>query len=110
MGIVCGWLSKGWFLGSAVLPHLQSGRLHKYLVGLTYLHFTKSRISRHGSEPFFQLRCYQSALSLMLSLLTADLFSLVPAVNAALVTVIGNLKYLLLGWRGSWLAGWLLAG
>ncbi len=36
-----GWLSKCWFLSSAVLPHLQWGPLHKYLVGLPYLPFSK---------------------------------------------------------------------
>ena len=42
---------------------------------------------------------------------TADLFSLVSLLSMpALVTVISNLKYLLLGWPGSWLAGWLAGG
>ena len=36
-----GWLSKCWFLDWVVIPHLHWGPLHKYLVGLPYLHFSK---------------------------------------------------------------------
>ena len=36
-----GWLSKCWFLDWALIPHFHWGPLHKYLVGLPYLHFSK---------------------------------------------------------------------
>ena len=36
-----GWLSKCWFLSSALLPHLHWGPHYKYLVGLPYLQFSE---------------------------------------------------------------------
>ena len=36
-----GWLSKCWFLDWVLIPHFHWGPLHKYLVGLPYLHFSK---------------------------------------------------------------------
>ena len=38
---IYGWLSKCWFLDWALIPHFHWGPLHKYLVGLPYLHFSK---------------------------------------------------------------------
>ena len=42
---IYGWMSKCWFLDWAVIPQLHWGPLHKYLVGLPYLHFSKTTIS-----------------------------------------------------------------
>ena len=39
--LIYGWLSKCWFLDWVLIPHFHWGPLHKYLVGLPYLHFSK---------------------------------------------------------------------
>ena len=38
---VYGWLSKCWFLDWVLIHRFHWGPLHKYLVGLPYLHFSK---------------------------------------------------------------------
>ena len=98
-----GWLSKCWFLSSALLPHLHWGPHCKYLVGLPYLHFSKIQgkvyvvwqAQYHG--PFFQ----SSVLSVVSLLLTSSRLSRL---------CLGDLKCSLLGWPASWVAGWLASG
>ena len=98
-----GWLSKCWFLSSVLLPHLHWGPLHKYLVGLSYLHFNKIQ----DKMPFVWQVQYRG-LFLLASLLSVLSLLSLPLTSSRLSRMcLGDLKYSWLGWPTSWLAGWL---
>ena len=109
--LIYGWLSKSWFLTSAMLPHFQWGRLISIMWAYHTVILAKSKIKnilcgRRSSADLFSGFAAISAVTDAVA--TADLFLLASLLSMLpLVTVIGGLKYPLLGWPASWLAGWL---
>ena len=83
------------------MPHLHWGPLHKYLVGLPCLHFSKTEdkkkmcVAGAVPRPVFALASLLSVLSLAL---TSSRLSRL---------CLGDLKNPWLGWPTCWLAGWL---
>ena len=92
-------------VGSWVRSHypIYIGALHKYLVGLSYLHFNKiqdklSFVWQVQCRGLFLLASPLSVLSLLSLPLTSSRLS---------HFCLCDLKYPWLGWPTSWLAGWL---